>query len=274
MSLKDILLHVDDNEGLVACLNVAVGLASTYSARLTALHITEPHVIPGYVLPEIPPEVIEARRRANLEETERCAAAFRAAVAREGINAEWHALTGPTATILSSYARYTDLVVLGGPSPGEPYNAGTAFPAQVMLAGGRPILLVRPNAAPTVPGKRVLIAWKEGPEAARAVGDAMPFLERAEQVEVAQVVKPGEAPPGDGEELCRYLERHGISASQVVLERKTGRTTRCLLTHAEATSVDLLVMGGYGSSRLSELVLGGVTEHMLRHAPMAVLLSH
>jgi nucleotide-binding universal stress UspA family protein len=123
-------------------------------------------------------------------------------------------------------------------------------------------------------GRRILVAWNGSREAARAVGDAMPLLERAEHVQVA-VFRP-DAGPGElpGADLAAHLARHGARANVTRHEASDIDVGNLLLSTAFDAQADLIVMGAWGHSRLAELVLGGVTRTILESMTVPVLMSH
>jgi nucleotide-binding universal stress UspA family protein len=121
------------------------------------------------------------------------------------------------------------------------------------------------------------VAWNAGREAVRAVNDALPILQAAESVSVLAVDPPsgkrGEGPIPSAD-ICHHLARHGVhaeAASSVVKDIEIGSF---LLSHAADRGVDMIVMGAYGHSRLSEMMLGGVTRSMLQHMTVPVFMSH
>jgi nucleotide-binding universal stress UspA family protein len=129
---------------------------------------------------------------------------------------------------------------------------------------------------PTV-GKRVLIAWDAGREAARAASDALPLLRRADAVEVA-VFDPQRARRNHGAQpgadIALFLARHGVKVSVHTQSGAGYDVGAQILSRAADTSADLIVMGAYGHARVRELVLGGVTRTVLEAMTVPVLMSH
>jgi nucleotide-binding universal stress UspA family protein len=124
---------------------------------------------------------------------------------------------------------------------------------------------------PTLVGGSIAIAWKPTPQAARAIAAAMPFLKRATDITVLTVE---EAAASEGfNRLTRYLSWHGCRASAEILRVEGGDAVGTLLSAAEERA-GLLVMGGYGHSRLREWIFGGFTERVLADAPLPVLMAH
>ena len=180
----------------------------------------------------------------------------------------------PAAAVRLS-ARYADLVVAGQPEA-EDEGELRGLADELTLSAGRPVLFVPYAGKFEKVGERVLVAWDGGREAARAVSDALPFLQRAKAVEVAvfdpeRSSRHGQEP---GADIGLYLSRHGIKV-QVARQSGAGFDVGAqILSRAADTSADLIVMGGYGHARVRELVLGGVTRSLLQAMTVPVLMSH
>jgi nucleotide-binding universal stress UspA family protein len=121
----------------------------------------------------------------------------------------------------------------------------------------------------------VMVCWDGSRSAARAVGDALPFLLRAEKVEVVLVAsEPGKSDEIPGADIAHHLARHGLKVELKRIVAVDVDVTNTLLSHAADVGSDLLVMGGYGHSRLREFVLGGVTRGILASMTLPTLMSH
>ena len=177
--------------------------------------------------------------------------------------------------VIGRRARYADLTVIGPEllSRGALKNkvvTGTLF------SSGKPLLLVPQGSFPTLRPKRVLIAWDSRIEASNAVARSLDLLRTADDVRLV-LVDPVEGEFGQGEEpgadAATYLARHGI---KVTVDRRPsqGRSIAAVLRqHAIDTSAQLLIMGAYGHSRLSERILGGVTKTMIDEPPLPILMA-
>ena len=145
----------------------------------------------------------------------------------------------------------------------------------MVLAAGRPALVIPYIGAGETLGERVLVAWDGGREAARAVNDALPLLERAASVGVL-VINPSRGGHGEqpGADIALHLARHGISVDAEHLEARDISTGNALLSRLADQNIDVLVMGAYGHSRLREMVLGGVTRQVFQSMTVPVLMSH
>jgi nucleotide-binding universal stress UspA family protein len=183
-------------------------------------------------------------------------------------SAEWHVETGEEPRWMAAYGVAADLIIAPRAS-GEAAVARATLEA-VLLESGRPILV--PAAAMPANFERIAIAWKPTPQAARAVAAAMPFLARAREIVVIAVEEEGAAHE-PAERLARNLAWHGLAATTLRLKPAPEGAAATLLAGAGGRA-DLLVMGGYGHSRLREWAFGGFTEHVLAGAPLPVLMAH
>jgi nucleotide-binding universal stress UspA family protein len=187
------------------------------------------------------------------------------------VSAAWQVETGNTSSILSRLGRVHDLLVLSsvGTVPG-----GTAVNAleSALFQTGRPVL-VAPHTVPQTIGDNIFIAWNRSAQSARAVAAAMPLIERATKVTIGYVdtgVKKGPSP----EELAASLAWHGVQADVRLFHDEGGSIAELLVSYAENAGADLMVMGAYSHARFQELVLGGVTNHTLRHVTLPALMAH
>jgi nucleotide-binding universal stress UspA family protein len=183
-------------------------------------------------------------------------------------SASWDETTGFESEVVGRLGRVFDLTVVARRGPhGSSYDTVQT----ALLETGRPLLLA-PPAVPASVGDRVLLAWNASPQAARAATCALPLLRRAGHVTI-MAVGNGPLPQPDADDLKRSLAWHGISAEARHVEQGQRRVRDVLLAEAEAMRADLLVLGAYSHSRLRQVVFGGVTEHVLDHAGLPVLLS-
>ena len=170
---------------------------------------------------------------------------------------------------MARLGRIFDLTVIARRGPrGSSHDTVQA----ALVDTGRPLLLA-PPAAPAALGDTVLLAWNASPQAARAAASALPLLQKAARV-VVMSVGNGPEPAPSADELARALAWHDIAAQARHLEQGSRRVRDILLAEAKAMAADLLVIGAYSHSRMRQVVFGGVTEHMLDHAELPVLMAH
>ena len=184
-------------------------------------------------------------------------------------SAFWRVASGTAIDEIEQHGSAYDLIVV--PRPEE--NVASQPIVEAALFGTGCPVLVAPPKPPKIIGEHVMIGWNQGVPAAHAVRYAMPFLEIASRVEVFSVstgAKRGTSAP----DIARYLSWHGVKAelnSASPDQRSVGET---LLSRARESGADLLVLGAFSHSRLRQLVLGGVTRHVLKHADIPVLMAH
>jgi nucleotide-binding universal stress UspA family protein len=278
MTYKTIVVHVGVDARRRERLDVASGLAAAFDAHLVGLFALTELLVP-FALGGNAGMVIEAEQRWRSEAAEAAKHDFAAAVARAGVQkSEWRRSDRGALGAARVSARYADLVVIGQPDPDrsvEEHMPGY-FVEELVLSAGRPVLVV-PYAGrfPGV-GARVLVAWNASREAARAVTDALPLLQRAKWVEVV-AFEPERSGADHGAEpgadIALYLARHGVKVS--VARQQAGIDVGSqILSRAADSDADLIVMGAYGHSRARELVLGGATRSLLEAMTVPVLMAH
>ena len=201
--------------------------------------------------------------------------AFRAAngiaAAGPGVSAEFIVETGPAGEWLAEHGRFADLIVAG--RPGEGGELALEQLEAALMDTGRP-LLIAPAHAPAALAETVAIAWKDTPEAARAVSDALPFIRQAQRVLILAVSEGEEEPHESCNRLKKALSWHNTSTELRLLTRGSEPAVETLLSVAHEEGAGLLVMGGYSHSRLREIVFGGFTKRILREAELPVLMAH
>lgn len=275
MALHDILVFLDQFPHSGVRLDAAADLAARHGARLIGLRVeVHPHV-PGAIRSAIVTSALEAHSEAIRADTSRIEAQFRAAAEARGVACEWWVVRDGGIARVTELARYANLTVTGQAAPdAEEEFSGDDLIHELVLGSGRPVLVVPHAPLAADFGHRIAIAWNGSREASRAVADAMPLLRHAERVAVL-LAKSVER-PGMADLIRGHLARNGIFADVQALEAGASDhdAGAALLAEADAFEADLLVMGGYGRSRMRELVLGGATRHVLQHLPIPALMSH
>ena len=276
MSYKTILVHIDSDKRCPVRVDVALRLARQHDAHLIALHALAPFEPPGYVVAEMGDALLESQKRAAATAMARAEAEFSEKASAAGFDkVEWRRAIDDPVNAMTLHARYADLVVIGQTDLTDETRNGTDFPERLVLAAGRPVLIL-PSAGlfPTI-GSRILVAWDASREATRAVTDAIPMLRLAKSVHV-MAVNPKNGKHGNvpGADIGLYLARHGVR-----VEVKTDHGAEIdvgneLLSRAADLDADLIVMGCYGHSRLKEWILGGATRTILESMTAPILMSH
>ncbi len=279
MALKYLLVLVDDPAASAARIDVAAYLAYRNDAHLTGLFVIPPVAFPVFVAAEVPESIRRAQHEAYERQAEDARGLFEDRMRAAGLSgrSEWRVAEGLPPIVASVHGRYADMIVAGQYDPTIDADLPAVTPNDLLFSTGRPILVV-PHIGnfPRV-GARPVIGWNGKREAARAVGDALPILEKAERAIVLSVnPEPGSWGLGDepGADIARHLSHHGcrVEVSHVVTADIDPGAV--ILNTVTDESCDLIVMGAYGHSRLRELVLGGMTRYMLHHMTVPVLMSH
>jgi nucleotide-binding universal stress UspA family protein len=279
MSIRTMLVHVDNGVRCRARVDAAVLLARDLRARLIGAYLVSMAEMLPSVAAMVPEDVLQKHLRATAEAQESAEAVFRDAIAQAAFEpAEWRAPAGDPLQAAITHGRCCDLVVLGQCDPEDPAALFTSDLLTAALFGlGRPMLIVPYTGTEAILGKRILVATDGGREATRAIGDAMPLLERAAAVNVLIGTSSEPEAPTFAQSSLRigaWLRDHAI---EPVIERYDPEATdkgEWLLSRAADFGADLVVMGGYGHPRVREMVLGGMTRTLLRSMTVPVLMSH
>ncbi|NIZ03678.1 universal stress protein [Thalassospira lucentensis] len=278
---RDILVHIDNTPACSERLAVALKVAKAQQAHLTGLFLLPYADIPRFMEVQIPEEIIRQQRQAMADQGKVAQGMFEKACAEADVEFSWQQ-TSCAATELADtaamYARHHDLTILGQHDPDSSDSCSVSeMPDKVVLTAGSPVLIVPYVGKFDTIGERVLIAWKPYREAVRAVNDSMPFLENAKKA-VVLCADPNKGArdtlPVPGVDIADRLKRHGISATKETMNASGISVGDLLLSRAADESADLIVCGAYGRPRLRELMMGGVTQHLLRHMTVPVLMSH
>lgn len=269
--IQSILVHVDAGPHCAARLRVARALGGQLGAGVTALYA----VTPIYL--EMATELTTAGASDSLLalDEERLTAARKvvaSACAEPGLQIEWREAREAPEYSFIRQALYADLLVLGQHDR-DHREAGVLpdFVESVMIASGKPALVVPYIGVRRSGFDTVFVAWKETREAARAVTAALPILSAAGKVHVGF-----DAGMTDGHQalLQRFLHRHGVEVQVHTLAGDTPQAGELMLSLAADLGADLMVMGCYGHSRAREIVLGGASRTVLGSMTLPVLMSH
>jgi nucleotide-binding universal stress UspA family protein len=274
--LKDILVNLATDAGHDSTIDYAISLATTFQAHLAGAAFAYDEIPPAMLAGEVPPTWLEELNKAAQDAAKAAVARFEAAAKRAAISAQasWlpASLDGP-AELFGRMARRFDLSVVRQAEPGKSTAAALVIEA-ALFETGRPVLVVPYIQKGGVKLDRVMLCWDGSRSAARAAADAMPFLKRAAIVEVAMVSERGKSDEVPGADIAQHLARHGVTVEVKQIVAPDAKAADVLLSHAADTSADLLVLGGYGHSRLREFVLGGVTRSILGAMTAPTLMSH
>lgn len=278
MTYRTILVYLSNEDQASRLMKVAKMIAGP-DTHITGFHATPGvEIYPGISYP-VDPRVFTDLANAYEETAEACKKAFLAETAGEEFVAEWRRAEAggrPVAEVATENARFADLVICSQPDP-EKDDYATIVVEQLILESGRPVLIVPTSANINTIGDIPVVAWNGTKEACRAAFDAMPLLAGAKLVTLLEVSSHGDSSRKEemmAGDMCTTLDRHGIKCEvsrTVATDISVGDE---ILSRLADKGADLLVMGGYGHSRMREFVLGGATRHILHHMTVPVLMSH
>ena len=255
----------------------AISVADAFEAHVLGVAFVYDPVIPGSVMGGIPPEFIESQRRESEKQVRQAIARFEQAAKRVGVAYETRTLNASIAGAadrLGHLARRFDLAIVGQPER-ERAAAAEVVDEGVLFDSGRPVIFVPYIQKSGLKLDRVMLCWDGSRAATRAINDAMPFLEKAKQVELVIVSsKAGKANELTGADMGQHLARHGLKVEVKRITSPDIDVTSTILSYAADSSADMIVMGGYGHSRLREFILGGVTRGLLETMTVPTLMSH
>ena len=273
--IKDILVSLPVGRVSDSAVNYAVSVAGAFEAHLTGVAFVHELFVPATAY-----EATDfiAMHRAEVEKAAKAAVTkFEDATRRAGVSATSQKLESALADfddLFTQVTRRFDLSVVGQIEPGKE-TLEVVLPETALFGSGRPVLVVPYIQKAGMKLDRTLICWDGSRAAARAIGDAMPFLVRTKSIDVLSVMKSETARDElPGADIAHHLARHNLKVDFkriVANDQDIGNT---ILSAAADLDSDMIVMGGYGHSRLREFVLGGATRSILNTMTVPVLMSH
>lgn len=284
--IKDIIVHLDGSADDAARLFHAERVAAIFGAHIRGLYA---NILPeitlalaeyGAVAPVIAASQDEAR--ANGDEIERMLRRRFDLIAAPAELRRFDLFANALWKTVASQARTADLLVALKPYRTDAPDCWPEVIEAALFASGRGVYVVPDEATPVAHRtadneiKTVLVAWSDTREAARALSQAMPFLEKAREVVVAIVDRdgPAEAKSAEpGADIARHLDRHGVKV-ELRHVPDWDDTADALLNEVKRLDVDLVVLGAYGHSRFREWITGGVTRRFLADCPAPMLMAH
>jgi nucleotide-binding universal stress UspA family protein len=280
MSLKTIVVHVDNSPRLSERINIAAQIALQHDAHLIGVAPSgwSPYVLStgGFdaMVAPIADEMARIRRA-----TEQALADFEAQARRLGVvSIESRMVDEEAGTALAMHGALSDLVVLGQTHGTEPDMLVRGdIPEYVVLNCATPVLMVPSGGSFDIVGRRVVIAWNGSAEAMRAVRSALPVLQRAQLVQLL-IINPSslramEQSGEPGADMAQYLARHQVKV-ELVTRSQLKDADQALVDVVAECGADLLVMGAYGRSRFREFLMGGASRTMLDGMRVPVWMAH
>jgi nucleotide-binding universal stress UspA family protein len=264
--IKDIILHLERDSSRDIVRDFAASMAETFAAHLTGVIFKFATNIPAESLDDLFVES-EAEARDAIDR-------FELAMKRDGLSAESRLVAG-TAKTFSEMARCFDLSIVMQSDEHHYINNSILIEA-ALFDSGRPLIVVPCTQKDTLKLDRIVCCWDGSRTAARAINDALPLLRKANAVElfIVENEKTAHEQVIRGTEIGRHLARHDIKVEVRTEPAADSDVANAILSHVADGSTNLLVMGGYGHSRLREFVFGGATRGMLSAMTVPVFISH
>lgn len=268
MVIKDILVHVDNSPACAHRLELAVEIAKAHNAHLAGL----------YIISNLREQPYSEHAKARESEAE---ILFQqktgsAGIETQWLSADWSVVGASMADIMNYYSYAKDLIIVGQTNH-VVSDIPADFPERVILGSGRPVLVVPYAGAFNTVGTRVIVAWKAGRAAARAVNDAMPLILGARKVSVLSirpVGEPREAERNTAHEICEHLKRHAVTCEVENLITGEIPVANILMNYAWENGCDMIVMGVYSYTSRGVTTIGSVAKQLLEHMTLPVLFSH
>ncbi|WGD54953.1 universal stress protein [Bradyrhizobium sp. CB1650] len=275
---RDLLVHIPTERSPRPAIDASISIAMSVRAHLDALAT-------GYASTNVPfmaeggaavASSLQFEYERALERAGAALRVFEIEAKSAQISYGQYPLSGTNAEIVSraaEAARLYDLTIVSQAEP-DSDTFDNKLPQELLLQAGGPLLFVPYTFRGAFKASRIGICWDGSRLAARALRDAMPFITEADTLTTITLNAsdvPADASP---ERLVKHLARKGLPAKTVSLPSDRGNLQASILSIAADENLDLLIMGGYGHSRLQEAVFGGVTREMFRSMTVPVLMSH
>jgi nucleotide-binding universal stress UspA family protein len=276
--LKNILVHIPSERSIRPIADSAISLAMRHAAHLDAVSIGFETVNLGLSIDAAAAvaTIYEVEHDGALARANAALAVFETEARNAGITYELLPLTGGPADIAASVgtlARLYDLTVVLQPES-DVNTFDNIVPQEMLFQSGGPVVFIPYTHKGPFEPKHIGIAWDGSRLAGRALRDAAPFLARAQTVTIIAVNEKEISADVSATTLKAHLTRHALSADIVRMDADRADIQPTILSIAADTGMDLIVMGGYGHSRLGERILGGVTRGMMKSMTVPTLMSH
>jgi nucleotide-binding universal stress UspA family protein len=280
--IKDIVVNLSISTSYDPAGTYAVSVADALNAHVVGVAFAyDPPIVYGpKVVPtitgHIPAEMIEADRIEHKKAAKAAIAQFEELTRQAGLSVETRTITASflrASDLFGRLARYVDLSIVRQAEP-DKLDPDALIIESALFDSGKPMLIVPYAQKVGLKLDRVMVCWDGSRTAARAIGDAMPFLTRAKAIEVVMADEPTKTDGMQGADIGQHLARHGLKIAVKRIVTANTDVPSTILAHAVDCSADFIVMGGYGHWRLRECILGGVTHRMLASTPVPTLMSH
>jgi len=275
--IKDLVVNLTAGTDRDPAAQFAISIAAKFEAHIAGIAFAYDPVITPTVMDGLSSTWVNALRTENRAAAQQAVDRFEAAAKREGLSAEHRIIEanlGRAANLFGRLARRFDLAVVGQTDPERVLPDDLLIEA-ALFESGRPLVVVPYIQKEGLKLGHVLVCWDGSRNAARAIGDSLPFLTRGKKVEIVMVARgDGKADELPGAELGEHLARHDLTVEVKRLVAADVDVSNAILSYAADCGADFIVMGGYGHSRLREFILGGATRGILQSMTVPVLMAH
>ncbi|MGV2974414.1 universal stress protein [Roseibium alexandrii] len=277
MPIKDILT-VLDLAGDQPAAKYALEFGRVHDAHVTGLAVSFEPVVPAFAAAPMPVDYLQAAHDQAIAAAKDAKDQFDEFARLAGVKNESRLaeiLTGGPLDNVLAHCRPTDLVVIGQSNPDKPEPMRELLIETILFESGVPVLLVPYIGSKSFEPKNVLVGWDGSSTATRAILSAIPVLEKADKVTVLVIEKKANSQAGQpGAEVANYLARHNMNVTIDVVSNPQTGVADTVLNYVTDNSNDLVVMGGYGHSRMREFLFGGATREILEAMTVPVLMAH
>ena len=274
MTYATVMVSLALDQSNEACLEAAGQIAERFDAAIVGIAASQFSPPLYFTSGELAQDLIDEGRASIKKRIGELEAQFHRAVKNRARHVEWRSAIDFSARYILREARCADIIVSGGDRGAFSDPLLQASPKDLVMQAGRPMLIV-PDLVTWLDLRSVLVAWKDTTEARRAIVDALPMLRKAKSITVAEIPEQSRAVAASRvRDVVAWLSRHGVSATALVPETDDRGAIAQLEGIADDVGAGVIVAGAYGHSRFRELILGGMTQHLLTQSARCVLLSH
>jgi nucleotide-binding universal stress UspA family protein len=280
MAYNTILLVVNEVHRAEHLIETTRALATKFGAHISGLY-----VIPGVMV--YPSDGMsmgaglgvgsfDGHRKQFMDKLRKVRDKFETTMRSDNISFDFHVVDSDIAIISTDVienCRAADLIIVSAVDRENPSSVESDFVEQVVLAAGRPVLVLPFKGESKIDFDNVVLAWNASKESARAAFDGLDFMRAAKNTRIFTIDKMPQT-KAHTMDIAQTLDRNGIDCELTEIKSSGGNVGEILLNATKDHSAGLLILGAYGHNRLTEWVFGGTTRHVLRHMNCPILMSH
>jgi nucleotide-binding universal stress UspA family protein len=276
MAYKTILVCLNEIARVPQLIAMARQLGMKFNAHISGLYVVPGVTIypaAGYA---VGPDIFDGTQKYFQAQLPATRELFETSMAQDKLSFDFHVVNSAQPAIITDVvenSRNADLILVSEVSRDIANGVESDFVERMVLASGRPVLVVPYKGEAKLAYDQIIIGWNDSRESSRATFDALPFLQKAKLTRIVNVdVAPRGSMPAAG--IAKALDRHGVKAEVTNVSSDGMSIGETLQRSAKDYGAGLLVLGAYGHNRFAELIFGGATRDILRHLELPVLMSH